>query len=100
MNYFPGTSHFKVQVMQYADLANPTVKTQSTLPIHTFVDRLQAEHCVQRLSRVHAFEGYVLIEESLRSFSHEPTVLNSTVYDAEGSVIPPSAAQKRAAASR
>jgi hypothetical protein len=96
MNYFPATSHFIVQATRHGDAAKPSVKTQSSMPIASFGERLHAEHCVKRLAQVHAFDGYVLIDESFRSFEQAPTLLSTTVYDAHGSVVAP----RRGAGSR
>lgn len=100
MNFFPATSHFTLQATRNDDAAHAGGPTPTTVAIGTFTERSCAENRVKRLSTVQAFDGYILVEESLRSLSVKPAVLSTTKYDRHGSVVTAGPRARHAAAPR
>jgi hypothetical protein len=97
MDYFPGSTHFLLRATRDGSADNARGQTPTYVPIGTFAARSSAENCVGRLSRVHAFDGYVLTEESVRSLTHGSAVLTTVTYDTHGVVITPRSRARGAA---
>lgn len=100
MDYFPAITQYKLQATWNGGNTVSDGETPSTVAIGIFTDRSFAENRVKRLSTVHAFDSYILIEESVRTLIYNAAVLSTTNYDMHGEVVASGAKGRRGSAPR